>query len=179
MNEKKYMTSTWYDSRLKILPSNIQGKGMFAILPIKKGETIAVIGGEIMTESEFRTFIETASKFNAIQIGEGSHLVDISIPSELMDGSINHSCDSNSWMKDEITIVARRDIPKGEEVTVDYSLFTTDSNWTLKECQCDSPLCRHIPSANDWKVKAVQNQYANHFSPYINERIKNLNSNRK
>ena len=28
---------------------------------------------------------------------------------------MNHSCDSNTWMEDEATLVARRDIESGEE----------------------------------------------------------------
>ncbi len=37
-------------------------------------------------------------------------------------GSLNHSCDSNLWMADEATVVARRDIAAGEELTLDYAL---------------------------------------------------------
>ena len=43
---------------------------------------------------------------------------------------MNHSCDSSAWMDDVATLVA----PPGyaeEEVTVDYALFTTQSNWML------------------------------------------------
>jgi uncharacterized protein len=174
MFEKKYLKSTWYDARLKILPSDIHGKGMFATLPIKKGEILTVIGGVILTENKFDDYVRTVPKYNAIQIEEGIHLVDTTIPSEFMDGSINHSCDSNSWMKDEVTLVARKDIAQGEEITVDYALFTTNSNWELKECQCGSPNCRHIVSGSDWKIKSVQDQYHGHFSPYINKRIRNL-----
>lgn len=172
MIDKEYSNSTWYDSRLKIRPSKIHGEGMFATLPIEKDEILAVIGGEVLTEKDFKSYIATVSKYNAIQIGEDKHLVDISTPVELMNGSMNHSCDSNTWMKDEVTLIARRDIAQDEEITVDYALFTTDSDWILKECQCESVFCRHNVSGNDWKILSVQKQYRNHFSPFINERIR-------
>src|ERR1041385_6678831 len=92
-----------------------------------------------------------------------------------MNGSLNHSCDSNLWMADEVTLVARRDILPGEEITVDYALFTTSPEWTLgKLCQCGSPVCRHTITGNDWRRIDVQERYAGHFSPFINERIARL-----
>ena len=32
----------------------------------------------------------------------------------------NHSCDPTTWWVDDITLVARRDILPGEEITYDY-----------------------------------------------------------
>ncbi len=85
---------------------------------------------------------------------------------------MNHSCDSNTWMDDEVTLVARRDIEAGEEVTVDYALFTTQSNWMLdNRCHCRSPHCRRVITGDDWMRKDVQERYQGHFSPFINRRI--------
>ena len=42
------------------------------------------------------------------------------------DDFMNHSCDPNTWMEDEVTISARRDIQAGEEITADYALWVAE-----------------------------------------------------
>jgi hypothetical protein len=93
-------------------------------------------------------------------------------PDELI-GGMNHSCDSNLWMSDEVTFVARKAIAVDEEVTVDYALFTTLPHWVLEQpCCCGSPVCRQTVSGSDWQRKDVRERYRDHFSPFINERIR-------
>jgi uncharacterized protein len=123
-----------------------------------------------MNESAFQAFRRKASRYNAVQIDEGLHLVEQPRITETRRGSINHSCDSNLWMADEATVVTRRDVADGEELTVDYALFTTDPAWTM-DCNCGSPVCRRLVRGHDWKLPEVQNRYRGHFSPFINRRI--------
>lgn len=172
---KEYLPQTWNDSRIEIKKSSINGAGMFTCEAIKKGEAICIVGGIAMTESEFEEFQASHSTYNAIQIDEDLHLVEQPEITRALDGSMNHSCDSNIWMDDEVTLVARRDIEAGEEITVDYALFTTQPNWTLDNpCHCGSPHCRHTITGDDWKLKDVQERYRDHFSPFINRRIEKL-----
>ena len=91
---------------------------MFAREPIKKGETVCIVGGTVMTDAEFVAFQATHSLYNSIQIDKNLHLVEDPEITRSLEGSMNHSCDSSSWMGDEVTLVARRDIESGEEVTV-------------------------------------------------------------
>lgn len=88
---------------------------------------------------------------------------------------MNHSCDPNVWMQDEVTLVARRDISPGEELTIDYALFEADENWARRwECRCGTELCRSVYTGRDWQRQDLRESYQGHFSPFINERIKNL-----
>lgn len=170
MTHKSYLPTTWYDSDIEIRPSPIQGNGMFATRPISEGEVVVIIGGTVMSEKEFLAFIKTVPRFNAIQIAEDAHLVDL----PTSPGGMNHSCDANLWMRDEVTVVARRDIAIGEELTQDYALYTTNPNWVLSPCHCGSPLCRHVVTGNDWRRYDVQERYRGHFSPFLNERNRHL-----
>ena len=62
---------------------------------------------------------------------------------QTLNGCMNYSCDSNVWMDDEATLVARWDIAAGEEIADDYGLITTQPNWILDNtCHCGSPHCR-------------------------------------
>jgi hypothetical protein len=172
---KNYHPQTWNDPRIVIRKSLIGGNGTFAREPVKKGETVCIVGGTVMTDSEFEAFQASHSIYNAIQIDEDLHLVERPDITRSLDGSMNHSCDSNMWMADEVTLVARWDISAGEEITVDYALFTTQSNWTLDNpCHCGSVHCRFTITGNDWKLKDVQERYRHHFSPFINRRIEKL-----
>lgn len=169
---KTYLSQTWTDPRIEFRKSRISGDGMFAREPFKKGEVVCIVGGRAMTDAEFAAFQATHSFYNCIQIDENLHLVEDPEITRSLDGSMNHSCDANAWMEDEATLVSRRDIEAGEEVTVDYALFTTQSNWMLdNRCHCGSPHCRRVITGDDWQRADVQERYRHHFSPFINRRI--------
>lgn len=172
---KTYLPRTWKDPRIEISTSHLSGEGMIARQPIKKGEVVCVVGGMVMTESEFADFRATHSLYSFIQIEEHLYLVEDVETTRSLDASMNHSCDSSTWMDDEATLVARRDVESGEEVTVDYALFTAQSNWMLdNRCRCGSPHCRRIITGDDWMRDDVQERYRDHFSPFINRRIEKL-----
>ena len=172
---KNYLPKTWTDPRIEFRESRISGNGMFAREPFKKGETVCIVGGNVMTDAEFEAFQAAHRNYNAVQIDDHLHLVEDPEVTRTLEGSMNHSCDSSTWMADEATLVARRDIEAGEEVTVDYALFTTQSNWMLDaRCHCGSPDCRRIVTGDDWRREDVQERYRNHFSPFINRRIERL-----
>jgi hypothetical protein len=95
-----------------------------------------------------------------------------------IDESLNHSCDSNCWMEDEVAISARRDIAVGEEITVDSAMWNDDDSEEYTEngeCTCGSDLCRHKITAEDWKIPELQKRYAGHFSPFLQMKIDKLN----
>lgn len=170
INTRNYLPTTWYDPRAEVRPSSIHGVGMFASQPIHAGETLVRLGGMVMTVEEFQAYTSEVSRYNAVQIGEAAHLVDI--PTAL--AGMNHSCDANLWMSDEVTVVARRDIAVGEELTQDYALYSTSPSWTIKPCRCGAPVCRQVVTGSDWQLSVVQARYRDHFSPFLNERIRRL-----
>ena len=60
----------------------------------------------------------------------------------------NHSCDPNTEFKG-LNIIAKKEIKKGEELTLDYALFL-DENMDPFECSCGSPNCRGL-------IKGIKN----------------------
>ncbi len=171
-----YRAQTWQDHRQEFRPSPIHGTGSFARAKIQAGEVVEIVGGTVMTEAEFRRFQQTTPHYNAIQIDEDLHLVEHpDVTKQHTGGSLNHSCDSNLWMADPVTLIARRDIAAGEELTVDYALFTVQADWELDQpCRCGALVCRHKVTGNDWQLADVQQRYYPHFSPFINRRIEKL-----
>jgi hypothetical protein len=88
-----------------------------------------------------------------------------------VDDFLNHSCDPNIWMADEVTLVARRAIAAGEEVLVDYAMYSS-SDWVAAwTCHCGAPACRGKILGTDWQLPELQARYNGHFSPFIERKI--------
>lgn len=86
---------------------------------------------------------------------------------------MNHSCDPNLWWGDDLTLIARRDIKPGEEITYDYA--TTDINpKTMPDvvCNCGSVECRKIVTYKDCLNLNWQKNYENHTSSWVKKFIK-------
>lgn len=176
-----YLKQTWIDPRQQFRRSPTHGTGSFATAPIQQGEVVEIVGGKVMTEAAFLAFQQNNPRFNAIQIDETLHLVEApEITAQRTGGSLNHSCDANLWLADEVTLVARRDIAAGAELTIDYALFTAQAGWVLDGvCRCGTAVCRHHITGNDWQIPEVQERYYPHFSPFINRQIERLRNERE
>jgi SET domain-containing protein len=126
-----------------------KGKGLFATQLIKKGEFLFHLDltqlprytlNEISQNPELSKIAEHAD-----YVGNGKYVIDLSPPSY-----INHSCVPNCVVKMKSIaikdVIAFRDIIKGEELSVDYTLTAVDQFdgkgfWVL-DCKCGSENCR-------------------------------------
>ena len=71
---------------------------------------------------------------------------------------INHSCAPNCRaenIRGRIWIIARREIPAGEELTFDYGFAFAE--WSRHPCQCGSKGCAGfiVNSAQRWRLKKI------------------------
>jgi hypothetical protein len=131
--------------------SPIQGRGAFAIRPIRKGTRIIEYTGEVISHEEadrryddgtmgrHHTFLFSVSRKKVIDAAVGGNEARF----------INHSCAPNCEAVDErsrIYIEAIRDITAGEELTYDYAYErdgTEDEKWEkVYVCKCGAPTCR-------------------------------------
>ena len=85
---------------------------------------------------------------------------------EGLSREMNHSCDPNTWWSGSNSLVARRDIQPGEEVTYDYSTTDVDHVFEM-ECTCGSPRCRGTISNRDYLDPAWQEQYGSNLPPHM------------
>ena len=172
-SQKHYRARDWKHPSLDVGFSRIQGAGTFAKSFIGVGEVVWIFGGTVFPKDDIDG--GRADKRTLMQIDEGLWLGN-RVDEPLMDDYfINHSCDPNMWMKDEVTLIARRDIPAGEEVTMDYAMHFADPDWVMRNvCSCGSQLCRRSITGRDWMLKELQERYRDHFSPLINRRIAKL-----
>lgn len=162
----------WLDPRVVARPSTIDGLGLFATARIAKGEAIGVLGGRVIDDVELRRIAQVRPKYNSAAIGDGLNLL---LDDDEVIARGNHSCDSNLWMRDAVTLEARRDIAAGEEVTIDYGLQTSLVDWEMA-CNCGSPRCRKVVRGDDWMRPELQDRYRGHFSPFLNRRIEGMDA---
>jgi SET domain len=127
---------------LSVRSSCISTKGVFAERDFKRGQVIHQMGGRRL--SYLRCVAEILTRHiridDPLQIGRNLYIA-------LDDFSIrfNHSCEANAGIRRECELFALVDIPRGTEITFDYSMTVVPSHysWFWKmSCNCGAPTCR-------------------------------------
>ncbi len=167
MDRTKYLPVSWFDPRVELRESPIHGKGIFATAPIQADEVVAIWGGDVYAEAELST-LKLEGAWSTSMIEEG---VLLFAPADAQDYFINHSCDPNLWMIDEVTLTARRDIAAGEEICGDFAVWESDPGYIIDPCQCGAAQCRGRYCGDDWRLPELQQRYRGHFLPFINRWI--------
>jgi uncharacterized protein len=163
--------SNWISSKILLKKSHIHGKGMVAIDDLSEGEVLLIWREGYTDKKGSEKALKEGKK--VFQWADDIFSID---NGEMKDAYyVNHSCDSNTWLEDAHRLSAMRDIKMGEEISVDYALFdyeeNNDGGW---ECQCGSSKCRGKVTGKDWKNEKLQKKYEGHFSPLLNEKIRQL-----
>ncbi len=147
--------------------SRIHGLGMFAKSKIERGEIVFIKGGHIVRKSELY-FDRPISSYLPIddQYFIGATQKD---EEEGIKLYLNHSCEPNCGLRGEITFVALNKIQEGKELSCDYAMI--DNEDYKFECNCGSYSCRKLITGFDWKIKELQEKYANYFARYLLDKI--------
>ena len=112
------------------------GRGLFAKRAIKKGEVIFKFVGKIIN---FQQTLNRKDNFgDPLQIGK-----DIYLNLEEPMRFINHSCNPNTGLKNDVLLIALENIQKGEEIYFDYSTSMDEDYWTM-HCKCGNENCRKL-----------------------------------
>src|SRR6516225_5157950 len=116
------MPLSYLSPKTEVRESKIHGRGLFATADIAQDEIIAVKGGHIVNGKTLREEITPVLGPVEIQIGDDLFIAPVNDEErELSMLYLNHSCDPNLGVRGEITFVAMRKIPAGEELTHDWA----------------------------------------------------------
>ena len=158
---------SYISPKLENRPNNEKGNyGVFARLPVKKGELISLWGGKIISADEVDRDMENFTQ-QVLQIEENFYLLT---PSMEPADCFNHSCDPNVGLTGQIGLIAMHDIQAGEEICLDYAMCD-GSNYDEFDCSCGVPDCRGRVTGEDWKRPELWDRYEGYFSPYLQRRI--------
>lgn len=127
------------------------GIGVFAARRFKKGERILAFRGRPIDRQD--PIHRTPEGSNLLQVGADRYVYPR--PNGLF---VNHSCNPNAGMRGAVTLVALRNIARGEEIRFDYSTTMDENFWTMP-CRCGDPCCRQIIQDFRLLPPELQQQY--------------------
>lgn len=141
MSEQQPSINPKYCSfKLRLAPSKIHRWGVYAAEPIPKNRRVIEYIGEKISRRETKKR-SNEREFNYLFTLDNYWTLDGSVGGSGAE-FINHSCEPNiisRIVKGHILYFAKRDIKKGEELTVDYH-FAPDVE--MVPCGCGAPNCR-------------------------------------
>jgi SET domain-containing protein len=140
--------------------SKIHRKGIFANKDFKKGETVFVIKGEIV---HWEVKDEESSLYGPNWVGISKNTWIDPKDSAVF---LNHSCEPSCGIKGRVKITALKDIKKGEEITIDYSITEMDTLWHM-DCNCGSKTCRKHIRSIQFLPKKIYNKYVPYIPSYF------------
>jgi uncharacterized protein len=123
-----------------VAPSRIDGQGAFAAEAIPPRLKIGEIRGESLSVQEARIRATRSERIMIVEVSPRK-AIDFSRSADPMRYT-NHSCQPNARLvirDGRVEFYARREIPAGEEITVDYG--DTHHEGRLP-CRCGAPGCR-------------------------------------
>ena len=146
------------------------GLGIFLAEPVRRGDLLVVFGGSATPGHVFRQLSDDRQR-RSLQVADDVYLV--TGPERALGDCVNHSCDPTAVFEGQISLVARRDLVVGEEITFDYA---TSDSWPYDEfeCECGADLCRAKVTGEDWMDPELQRRYAGGFSTYLQRKIDRL-----
>ena len=143
----------------------IQGKGLIARGLIHKGEVVSKLEPDepmyLISEVLSWSQAEQDKLMHYAYQCSKTHVVNEQGDERYM----NHSCDPNTWWTDNDTMVARRDIQPGEEITYDYA--TTEITIPFEmACGCGSLKCRGVVTNRDYLNLDWQLEYGGYLPDF-------------
>lgn len=140
--------------------SAIAGRGLFATRDLKKGEVIFEFHGPVIKYSFTPNYRKGPHWLN---LGKNTWGMPMNKSAWRY---INHSCRASAGFRARTKIIAFRNISKGEEVTIDYSMTEGDRLWRMK-CQCGVSECRRIVRSIQYLPNDIFDQYKEVISPFL------------
>lgn len=144
------------EKKIEVKESGIHGKGIFSTKNLKKGEMVFIVKGK---EKDFfvKSQKDALTGPNWIGIGKNKW-IDVAAPAVYL----NHSCEPNVGIRGKVIVVALKNIKKGEEILLDYSITERESLWYMN-CSCGSKKCRKVIRSIQHLPKEVFHKYM----PYV------------
>lgn len=124
--------------RMEVRRSAIDGKGVFATMPIEKGKHIAYVCGRYVQRKN-----TTVKEAQSIPLWYGITETIWIDPQQTIFRYVNHSCNPSAAIIGTKKMIARRDLQPGEEITIDYAMTDADILWEMP-CSCGERNCRKM-----------------------------------
>jgi uncharacterized protein len=165
------IATSWLSPKVKKRPgSAVSGDGLFAVADIPAGEVVAAKAGQIIDRTTLEAHAEVI-RGAELQIADDLFIAPLA-PEEFEASmmNINHSCEPNLGTAGNILYVTMRPVTAGEELTLDYAMYATNTTQQF-DCLCGTPSCRKKITNQDWQLPELQQRYRGYFSWYLERKI--------
>lgn len=142
--------------KIYTVKSRIDGYGIFTDEYIRKGEFVLYIKGKKI-HHKYVDKVDKERCANWVGIGK-----DLWIDPDFPISRINHSCEPNLGLMGAVTLKALRDIERGEELTLDYSITDSEEDWSIP-CSCGSGKCREVIRS----IQFLPHKIFKRYMPYV------------
>jgi len=147
------MSIKWLTDTIYIAPSTIDNVGIFTSTPIAAGQIIYQVTGQLVKAE----FSEEFAKMGPNWIGVSKEVWLDPDPANPMI-FMNHSCEPNSIVTNDLQVMALRPISADEELVMDYSTTEIDPYWSMP-CHCKSSSCRQLILPYQFLPVELRNMY--------------------
>ncbi len=144
--------------------------GLFAQEFIPKDKIIFSFGGAFLLKNE--RYNSNVVRSTCIGVNDNIILCATTSSGKDISDYINHSCEPNVGLNDAITVIAVKNIQKGEELCIDYRFWEFRLDWELdRECNCGALSCSKLIKGSFYKEIDEKYPYFRYFSPALKNKI--------
>jgi SET domain-containing protein len=147
----------------------IHGWGLRATALIRTGEVISRLEPDVPTHP-IQEVLKLSPEEQETLLHYGYQYRDVIVMERAPEKYMNHSCDPNTWWADDETMVARRNIQPGEEITYDYSTTELAIPFEM-QCRCNAPICRKRVTHLDYLLPEWQARFGDHLPSWTRAAI--------
>jgi SET domain-containing protein len=151
----------------------IEGRGLVAKAPIKAGEIVSRLDANQPKRLISELFQLSQEEQDRIMHFCYQCDAEYVVCEQGIEKYMNHSCDPNTWWSDDDTMIARRDIEAGEEITYDYATTEVYVPFEMT-CLCGHANCRGVITTDDYKDPAWQARFGEHLPTHTKDAIASL-----
>jgi len=146
----------------------LNGKGVFAVKDIPEKTILMRVKGEVMNFAATRLLGDREAY--TIQVEKDQYIL-----TKPPFCYVNHSCDPNCALDEDLFLYTIKNIKAGEQMCWDYSTSMLERSWTMS-CKCGSPNCRGVIEDFDKLPLGLQNKYISSglVLPFILRQLKKV-----
>lgn len=154
----------WVTPKAKEEDSKINRKGLIATEHISEGEPVVVYGGIVIPKSDLQEYREIVGDYD-VPFDDEFSIAPVSREEAVAIVSINHSCEPNLGWKNQIMLIAIKDVEPGQELAVEYAMHGGYPDEMV--CSCGTSSCRKIIRPDDWKNPVIREKYGKWYMPKL------------
>ncbi len=159
----EFIPRSWLDPRADIEVSATGPGRLVTSESIEVGQAVIIMAGMHVTPTEADAVLTRNDGSRVLVLDDDVRLLQLPDDPACL---CPHSCDPNLWLDGPFSLVARRRIETGEQLTLDLGTVMSDPGWRIA-CRCGSPSCRGTLSGDDWRLPTMRDTYRGHFATLL------------